>query len=189
MPSLCYPCWCTKTSGTIPPSLSWIILKHNEAWYYAHICLFFISEAPWHNGDVAFTANHILTFGLETEYFNKAMYLESPKGKVVNFFIDLTRHSHLFNFCQRKKRNLIDSKIGVYYRIYRSIAIEFFLRLKIYKVWTCVPKFDIENLNFTGSMVKPWNIRHTTCILWPTWPVLTLWLPGRSACQDPDILV
>ena len=33
--------------------------------------------------------------------------------------------------------------------------IEFFLRLKIHKISTCLPRFDIENLNLIVSMAKP----------------------------------
>ena len=37
--------------------------------------------------------------------------------------------------------------------IYESIVIEFFLRLKIHNIGTCVPKFAIKNLVFIVSMV------------------------------------
>ena len=39
-------------------------------------------------------------------------------------------------------------------RIYESIVIECFLRLKIHNIATCVPRFDIENLIFIVSMVN-----------------------------------
>ena len=42
-----------------------------------------------------------------------------------------------------------------YIRIYESIVIEFFLRLKIHIICADVPRFDIENLNFIVSMAKP----------------------------------
>ena len=45
-----------------------------------------------------------------------------------------------------------------YIRIYESIAIEFFLWLKIHIICVDVPRFDIENLNFIVSMAQPWNI-------------------------------
>ena len=35
-----------------------------------------------------------------------------------------------------------------YIRIYKSIVIDFFLRLKIHIIRADVPRFDIENLNF-----------------------------------------
>ena len=44
---------------------------------------------------------------------------------------------------------------GEYIRIYESIVIEFFLRLKIHIICAFVPRFDIENLNFIVSMAKP----------------------------------
>ena len=44
-----------------------------------------------------------------------------------------------------------------YIRIYESIVIEFFLRLKIHIICADVPpRFDIENLNFI--VAKPLNI-------------------------------
>ena len=43
-------------------------------------------------------------------------------------------------------------------RIYDSIVIEFFLRLKIHRICAGVPRFDLENLDFIVSMAKPWNI-------------------------------
>ena len=39
-------------------------------------------------------------------------------------------------------------------RIYESIVIEFFLRLKVRNKGTCIPRFDIENLIFIVSMVN-----------------------------------
>ena len=39
-------------------------------------------------------------------------------------------------------------------RIYESIVIKLFLRLKIYNIGTCVPRFDIENLVLIFSMVN-----------------------------------
>ena len=39
-------------------------------------------------------------------------------------------------------------------RIYESIVIEFFLRLKIHNIGTCVTIFDIKNLVFEVSMIK-----------------------------------
>ena len=38
-------------------------------------------------------------------------------------------------------------------RIYESIVIEFFLRLQIHNIGTCVPRFD-KNLVFIVSMVN-----------------------------------
>ena len=39
-------------------------------------------------------------------------------------------------------------------RIYESIVIDFFLRLKIHNIGTCVPRIDIKNLVFIVSMVN-----------------------------------
>ena len=41
-----------------------------------------------------------------------------------------------------------------YIRIYESIVIEFFLRLKIHRICSDVSRFDIENPNFF-VMAKP----------------------------------
>ena len=45
-----------------------------------------------------------------------------------------------------------------YIRIYESIVIKFFLRLKRHRICAGVPRFDLENLNFIVSMAKPLNI-------------------------------
>ena len=73
-------------------------------------------------------------------------------------------------------------------RIYESIVIEFFLRLKIHRISAGVPRFDIENLNFIVSMAKPSNIldmqfHGLTRTLRPTWP-----LQNNSRCVDPNLL-
>ena len=48
-----------------------------------------------------------------------------------------------------------------YIRVYESIVIEFFLRLKIHKIGTYITRFYIENPNYIFSVVKPGNISHT----------------------------
>ena len=50
------------------------------------------------------------------------------------------------------------NEIFEYFRIYESIVIEFFLRLKIHIMCADVPRFYIENLKFIVSMAKPLNI-------------------------------
>ena len=41
-----------------------------------------------------------------------------------------------------------------YIRIYESIIIEFFLRLKLRRICTCVPRFYLEKHNFIVSMLN-----------------------------------
>ena len=53
---------------------------------------------------------------------------------------------------------MYEARSAEYIRIYESIVIEFFLRLKIHIICPDVPRFDIENLNFIVSMAKAWNI-------------------------------
>ena len=50
---------------------------------------------------------------------------------------------------------MYEARSAEYIRIYESIVIEFFLRLKIHRICADVPKFDIENLNFIVSVAKP----------------------------------
>ena len=50
---------------------------------------------------------------------------------------------------------MYEPRSAEYIRIYESIVIEFFLRLKIRRICAGVAKFDIENLNFIVSMAKP----------------------------------
>ena len=57
-------------------------------------------------------------------------------------------------------------------RIYESIVIEFFLRLKIHKIGTYVPRFHIEECNFIFSMPMIYIINHET-----------LATPCRILCQ------
>ena len=42
-----------------------------------------------------------------------------------------------------------------YIRIYESIVIELFLRLKIHRICVDIPWFDVENFNFIVSMAEP----------------------------------
>ena len=50
---------------------------------------------------------------------------------------------------------MYEARSAEYIRIYESIVIEFFLRLKIHIIGADVPIFDIENRNFIVSMAKP----------------------------------
>ena len=64
-------------------------------------------------------------------------------------------------FCQGERTKFdrfVDTNVrgAKYIRIYESIVIEYFLRLKIHRIHVCVdvPRFYIENLNFIVSMAK-----------------------------------
>ena len=51
---------------------------------------------------------------------------------------------------------MYEARSAEYIRIYESIAIEFFFRLKMHRICADVPRFDIDNLNFILSMaIKP----------------------------------
>ena len=54
---------------------------------------------------------------------------------------------------------MYEARSAEYIRMYKYIVIEFFIQLKIPRICAIAPRFDIENLNFPGSMGKPWNIR------------------------------
>ena len=51
---------------------------------------------------------------------------------------------------------MYEARIAEYIQIYKSIAIEFFLRPKMHRICADVPRFHIENLDFILSMaIKP----------------------------------
>ena len=49
---------------------------------------------------------------------------------------------------------MYEARSAEYIRIYKSIVIEFFLRLKLHNLGTCVTRFKIKNLVFIISMVN-----------------------------------
>ena len=49
---------------------------------------------------------------------------------------------------------MYEARSAEYIWIYESIVIEFFLRLKIHNIGTCVTKFEVKNLVFIVSMVN-----------------------------------
>ena len=62
---------------------------------------------------------------------------------------------------------MYEARSAEYIRIYESIVIKFYLRLKIHRICADIQRFDIENLNFSVSMAKPWNICHAVSWLNP----------------------
>ena len=73
--------------------------------------------------------------------------------------------------------------------IYESIVIEFFIRLKIHNIGTCVLKFDIKNLVFIVSLVNYETLAmqcHAGIFkFYATWPIRRPISPTAHWSDDP----